>query len=80
MAGLGEAFSHIVAILYLLGTLARMQETGTCTQEEYQWVVIPSYLKSTEYLPIKEIDFTFSRGKKRKLDEMIDGKEETARV
>ena len=74
MAGLGEACSHIAAILYLLETLSRMQETRTCTQEECQWV-IPSYLKTAEYLPIKEIDFTSARGKKRKLDDMIDGKE-----
>ena len=51
-----------------------MQGTRTCTQEECQWI-IPSYLKTAEYLPIKEIDFTSAKGRKRKLDVMIDGKE-----
>ena len=72
MAGLGEACSHIATILYYLEALARMEGTRTCTQEECQWI-IPSYLKNVEYLPIKEIDFTSAKGKKRKLDEMIDG-------
>ena len=72
MAGLGEACGHIAAILYYLEALARMEGTRTCTQEECQWI-IPSYLKNVEYLPIKEIDFTSAKGKKRKLDEMIDG-------
>ena len=69
MAGLGEACSHIAAILYYLEVLARMEGARTCTQEECQW----TYLKNVEYLPIKEIDFTSAKGKKRKLDEMIDG-------
>ena len=72
MAGLGEACSHIAAILYYLEALARMEGMRTCTQEECQWI-IPSYLKKVEYLPIKEINFTSAKGKKRKLDEMIDG-------
>ena len=75
MAGLGEACSHIAAILFYLEALARMQDTKTCTQEECQWI-IPSYLKTVEYLPIKDIDFTSARGKKRKLDELIDGNEQ----
>ena len=55
-----------------------MQGTKTCTQEECQWI-IPSYLKAVEYLPIKDIDFTSARGKKRKLDNIIDGKDEQPR-
>ena len=72
MAGLGEACSHIAALLFYLEAIARMQGTKTCTQEECQWI-IPSYLKAVEYLPIKDIDFTSARGKKRKLDNIIDG-------
>ena len=75
MAGLGEACSHIAAVLFYLEALARMQGTKTCTQEECQWI-IPSYLKTVEYLPIKDIDFTSAKGKKRKLDEVIDGNEQ----
>ena len=75
MAGLGEACSHIAAVLFYLEALARMQGTKTCTQEECQWI-IPSYLQTVEYLPIKDIDFTSAKGKKRKLDEIIDGNEQ----
>jgi len=32
-------------------------------------------MKSIEYRPIKEIDFTSARGKKRKLDDLIDGED-----
>ena len=72
MAGLGETCTHIAAVLFYLEATARIQGTSTtCTQEACQWI-IPSYLKSVEYLPIKEIDFTSARGKKRKLDEAID--------
>ena len=78
MAGLGEACSHIAAVLFYLEALARMQGTKTCTQEECQWI-IPSYLKAVEYFPIKDIDFTSARGKKRKLDDIIDGKDEQQR-
>ena len=72
MAGLGETCSHIAAVLFYLEAAARIQGTSTtCTQEACQWV-IPSYLKSVEYVPIKEIDFTSAKGRKRKLDEVID--------
>ena len=64
MAGLGEACSHIAAILYYLEALARIHGSRTCTQEECQWI-IPTYLKHVEYLPIKGLDFTSARGKKR---------------
>ena len=63
MAGLGEACSHIAVVLFYLEALARMQGTNTCTQEECQWI-IPSYLKTVEYLPIKDIDFTSAKGKR----------------
>ena len=53
MAGLGEACSHIAAVLFYLEALARMQGTKTCTQEECQWI-IPSYLKAVEYLPMQK--------------------------
>ena len=34
---------------------------------------MPSSLKSAQYLPVKDIDFTSARGKKRKLDDIING-------
>jgi len=44
-----------------------MQGTRTYTLEECRWI-ITSYFKNAEYLPIRGIDFTSARGKKRKLD------------
>ena len=35
-------------------------------------LIMPTFLKSAEYHPIKNIDFTSPKGKKRKLDETID--------
>lgn len=58
MAGLGETYSHIATVLFYLETAAWIQGTSTtCTQEAFLWI-ISSYLKSVEYLLIKEIDFT----------------------
>ena len=74
MAGLGEACTHIAAVLFYLEALVRIQGTGTSTQQVCQWI-IPSYMKSIEYRPIKKIDFTSACGKKRKLDELIDGED-----
>ena len=67
MAGLGEACSHIAAILFYIEAVVRLQGAKpTCTQEKCQWI-IPSYLKTIEYLPLKDIDFTSVQGKKESL-------------
>ena len=72
MAGLGEVCSHIASILFYLEAVVKIQGISpTCTQEKCQWI-IPSFLKNAEYLPIKDLDFTSAKGKKRKLDEAID--------
>ena len=36
---------------------------------------MPSALVAFQYLEVKDIDFTSARGKKRKLDEMLEGSE-----
>ena len=71
MAGLGEVCTHIAALLFYLEALHRVEEIKTCTQQQCEWI-IPSSLKTIEYLPIKEIDFTSAQGKKRKLDEVLE--------
>ena len=72
MAGLGEVCSYIVSILFYLETTVRIQGAyPTCTQEKGEWI-IPSFLKTAEYFPLKNIDFTSAQGKKSKLDEAID--------
>jgi len=67
MAGLGETCTHLAAVLFYLKVVARLQGMKTVTESECSWI-IPSYLKSAHYLPIKDIDFTSARGLKRKLD------------
>ena len=57
MAGLGEACTHIGAVLYYLEIAMKVTSGTTC-----QWV-IPSYQKAISYLPVKDIDFTPAKGK-----------------
>ena len=71
MAGLGETCTHIAGVLFYLEAVVRIQGTMTCTESQCEWV-IPAYVKSIDYQPIKNIDFTSASGKKRKLDEMIE--------
>jgi len=52
MAGLGGMCSHTASILFYLETTIRIQGVHpTCTQEKCEWI-IPSYLKTAEYLPL----------------------------
>jgi hypothetical protein len=71
MAGLGETCTHIAAVLFYLEAMARLQGKQTCTQNKCEWI-IPSYLRNVEYLPVKDIDFTSARKRKRNLDEAIN--------
>ena len=79
MAGLGEACTHIAAVLFYIKAAARLQGKQTSIQRKCEWIM-PSFLKKVEYLPIKDIDFTSGKGKKRKLDETIDSREPTSSV
>ena len=72
MAGLGEVCTHVAALLFYLETLYRMEEVQTCTQQQCGWI-IPSASTTVQYMEIKDIDFTSARGKKRKLNEILEG-------
>ena len=71
MAGLEEVCTHIAAVLFYLEAACRFEEAKTCTQGLCTWNV-PT-MKKIEYLPTKEIDFMSARGKKRKLDDALEG-------
>ena len=72
MAGLGETCTHVAAMLFYLEAVVRMKGTRTCTQSQCAWV-IPSYVKSVYYQPIKILTSHLpTHRKKRKFDEMID--------
>ena len=68
MAGLGEACTHIAAVLFYLEAMARIRGSSVCTQQKCQWI-IPAFQKDIPYLPVAELDFTSAKAKKKKLDE-----------
>lgn len=71
MAGLGEVCTHIASILFYLETAARVKGVSSCTQQQCQWVV-PSFQNQIPYSPIKSIDFTSAKAKKRKMDDAVN--------
>ena len=70
MAGLGEACTHVAAVLFYLETAVRITGQPTCTQQECQWL-IPAFRKHIPYLQIKDIDFSSPNSKKNKIDHSI---------
>ena len=70
MAGLGEACTHIAAVLFHTETVSRMKGSTTCTQQECQWV-IPRYQKDIPYVPLHKLDFSSAKSKKGKIDSTI---------
>lgn len=71
MAGLGEVCTHVAAVLFYIETSTRLNGKVTCTQEECKWV-IPSYQKNIPYCPIKDLDFTSAKGKKKRIDDALE--------
>ena len=65
MIGLGEACTYVAAVLFYLQASARIQGKQTSTEHTYEWIM-PSFQKNVQYLPIKDIDITSSRAKKKK--------------
>ena len=61
MAGLGEACTHIGAVLFYLEAVTNSSNNVTCTQQRCKWVV-PTQ-REIPYLPIKGIDFTSAKTK-----------------
>ena len=58
-----EKPAHIAAVLFYLEANTWIQGIKSCTQKECEWI-IPSSLKTIEYLPTKDIDFSSAQGKK----------------
>ena len=65
MAGLNEVCSHIAAVLFYLETATRISGLPSVTQQECKWA-IPAYQRQIPYLPVKDIDFTSPKAKKKK--------------
>ena len=58
MAGLGEACSHIAALLFAQESRSKFEKDVACTSVPCQWLA-PS-LRSVEYSKISDIDFYFT--------------------
>ena len=67
MAGLGEACTHVAALLFTVESMVKLQESKTVTQEKAYWL-IPTSMKKVEYKECKSIDFTSARTLRKKLD------------
>ena len=63
MAGLGEAFSHILALMFVLEANTKMRKNVSCTSQLCSW--LPPSMQKVEFAPISRIDFS-TPAKKRK--------------
>ena len=62
MAGLGEACSHIAALLFAAETYNRLNKDVSCTSLPCAWLP-----PSVKYAPISDINFTAPPTKRKKL-------------
>lgn len=62
MAGLGEACSHIAAVLLALDARTRHNEEAACTSLPCQW--LPPSMKDVKYATIAETDFSSPAAKR----------------
>lgn len=68
MAGLGEACSHIGALLFYLEATVSFREDQACTDKINKW--LPPYITNVPCSPIAQIDFSSSTAKRQRLKEM----------
>lgn len=64
MAGLGEACSHIAALLFTVETHNRLYSDTACTSQLCAW--LPPSLQSVNFAPISDINFTTPATKRKK--------------
>lgn len=67
MAGLGEACSHIGAVLFYLEIVVKHRDEQVCTDKENVW--LPAYCNNLVCVPISKVDFSSATAKKRRIDE-----------
>ncbi|KAK3929123.1 Chromatin modification-related protein YNG2 [Frankliniella fusca] len=65
VAGCSESCSHVGAILYGLEYGYSVKEKQTCTSKACSW--LPPSLKEVPFAPVKDIDFTPSAVKRRRM-------------
>ena len=70
MAGLGEACSHIAALLFAVEVHNRLKDT--CTTQPCKW--LSPTMQNVPYAPISDISFTAHATKRKKVLEGKSGK------
>ena len=72
MAGLGEACSHISALLFVLEATTKMKKNVSCTSQLCSW--LPPSMQKVEYAPVSHIDFSTPSKKRRSMidDECVE--------
>ena len=67
MAGLGEACSHVGAVLFYIDAMNKMKDSVTVTGQKAYWVV-PSNVDKIQYKEVADIDFTNPDSVRKKCD------------
>ena len=65
MAGLGEACSHIAAVLFTMEANTRIRGNVSCTSELCSW--LPANSQTVQYATVSDIDFTTPALKRRRM-------------
>ena len=65
MAGLGEACSHIAALLFAAETHNRLYKDASCTSQLCAW--LPPTMQNVKFTPISDINFTAPATKRKKI-------------
>ena len=65
MAGLGEACSHILAVLFAAEANRRILKNVSCTSALCSW--LPAGNQSVGYAPMSDIDFTTPAAKRQRM-------------
>ena len=78
MAGLGEACTHIAALLFSIEPTVKMWATRTVTDEKSCW--LPASMRGETYSYIEDIDFTSAKSKKKRVDSILEGTPAQKRV
>ena len=76
MAGLGEACTHVAALLFWIEVRVNMRNSQTVTGEKAYWMVPTSAPGDNAMLPLRDIDFTSAKNKKIILDSAISSIQE----
>ena len=66
MAGLGEACSHIAALLFTLESTTTMNKNTRCTLLPCSW--LPPTFQNVHYAELSDIDFSTPHAKRKKVD------------